>query len=62
MPKLPVHGQQKLLGDNESFSLWKANQRLAKLEAAALLAHFSWAAPAIFPAQAAANAWGEGCE
>lgn len=26
-------------------------------------AHFSWAAPAVSPAQAAAaNAWGEGCE
>lgn len=29
MPKLPAHGQQKLLGYNEGFSLWKANQRPA---------------------------------
>lgn len=35
----------------------------AKLEAAGLFAQFSWAAPAISPAQAAAaNAWGEPCE
>lgn len=35
----------------------------AKLEAAGLFAHFSWAAPAISLVQAAAaNAWGEGCE